>query len=308
MAFKNLDGSGPSSFGDLLRWQIFDRLRGRRRRSPPRAEVPIVAPDLVALRTPPGKGEGARLTWLGHASWLVQLDGLTLAIDPVLSDSLPGFIKRNVPPGVPLAALPRVDASLVTHSHYDHLDLHTLKTLGAPVFAGSGMRKVIEAAGLSCTELGWWEAERLGGLRITLVPSQHWSRRGLFDLNRTLWGGFVVQGSSAGLYHSGDTAWFDGFGEIGRRYPGLDAALLPIGAYDPGWFMERQHLNPEQAVRAFGDLGARAFFAMHWGTFKLTDEPLLEPPARLRTEWKRLALPAEKLRILAIGESEVVKS
>jgi L-ascorbate metabolism protein UlaG (beta-lactamase superfamily) len=138
---------------------------------------------------------------------------------------------------------------------------------------------------------------------VTYVPSQHWSRRGLFDTNETLWGGFVIEGKSARVYHAGDTAYFEGFKEIGARFPSLDAALLPIGAYDPPWFMEKQHMNPEQATQAFVDLGAKSFVAMHWGTFKLTDEPLDEPPRRLRAEWARRALPPESLRIPAIGQT-----
>jgi L-ascorbate metabolism protein UlaG (beta-lactamase superfamily) len=126
-------------------------------------------------------------------------------------------------------------------------------------------------------------------------------------MNETLWGGFVIEGSTATIYHSGDTAWFEGFAEIGRRFPGIDAALLPIGAYDPAWFMERQHLNPEQALRAFEALGARTFVAMHWGTFKLTDEPLDEPPARLEAERARRAMPADRVRVLEVGETLVVQ-
>ena len=306
--FRNLDGSGPNPLSAVLRWALFDKVTGKRRKSPATAEVPSVAADLALLRTPPAKGEGARLTWLGHASWLVQLDGLSLLIDPVLSPSLPGFIKRNVAPGVAAADLPRIDASLVSHNHYDHLDLPTLEQVGARVICGTGMGRTVGARGLSSSELGWWDVERLGDVRITYVPSQHWSRRGLADANETLWGGFVVEGSSARVYHSGDTAYFEGFAEIGRRCGPVDAALLPIGAYDPAWFMEKQHMNPEQAVQAFADLGAETFFAMHWGTFKLTDEPLTEPPERLRAEWVRRALPVERCRILAIGETASVRS
>src|SRR5690606_26057539 len=119
--------------------------------------------------------------------------------------------------------------------------------------------------------------------------------------NEALWGGFVIEGPGARLYHSGDTAYFEGFEELGRRFPGIDAAMLPIGAYDPAWFMERQHMNPEQAIQAFVDLGARRFLAMHWGTFKLTDEPLDEPPQRARAEWSRRALPADALHVLPVG-------
>ncbi len=140
-------------------------------------------------------------------------------------------------------------------------------------------------------------------MKVTFVPAQHWSRRGLSDLNRRLWGGFVVEGRRQSLYHSGDTAFFDGFAEIGRRYPGIEAALLPIGAYDPAWFMERQHMNPEQALAAFRALGARRFVAMHWGTFKLTDEPLDEPPRRLEAERERLGLPPDRVCVPAVGET-----
>jgi L-ascorbate metabolism protein UlaG (beta-lactamase superfamily) len=141
------------------------------------------------------------------------------------------------------------------------------------------------------------------GLKITLVPSQHWSRRGLLDTDTTLWGGFVVEADGLRAYHSGDTAYFSGFKLIGERCGPIDAAMLPIGAYDPRWFMRAQHMNPEDAVQAFQDLGARRFFAMHWGTFKLTDEPMDEPPGFTRRVWAERGLPQEQLLIPAIGET-----
>jgi L-ascorbate metabolism protein UlaG (beta-lactamase superfamily) len=301
--FVNLDGSSPLGLRALLRWSVWDRLAGKRRASPDRAPVPTVRPDLALLATPPAPGEPARVTWLGHASFLVQLDGVSLLVDPALGPSIVGGIERNVPPGVSIADLPRIDAVLVTHAHYDHLDLPTVRKVGAPVVAGLGLERFFRDRGLHATELGWWSSTRVGPVRVTFVPAQHWSRRGLFDTNRTLWGGFVVEGTRATVYHSGDTAAFDGFAEIGRRFPGIDAALLPIGAYDPAWFMETMHLNPEQALKAFADLGARTFVAMHWGTFKLADEPLDEPPLRLEAERVRRGLPRERVRVLAIGES-----
>lgn len=305
--FVNLDGSGPHPLSSVLRWSLLDRVAGRRRKAPARAVVPCVDPDLDAIRAAPSKGEGARLTWIGHASWLVQLDGLSLLIDPVFRDSIGPGVSRNVPPGVAVQSLPAIDAQLVTHNHRDHLDVPSLREVNRPVIAGTGHSDFFRRVGLGCTELGWWESTSIGDVTISFVPSQHWSRRGLSDTNETLWGGFVIQGSSAVVYHSGDTAYFDGFAEIGRRFPAIDAAMLPIGAYDPEWFMGKQHMNPEQAVQTFVDLGAQAFFAMHWGTFKLTDEPLLEPPERLDREWERRSLDPAKKHILAVGQSKLVR-
>jgi L-ascorbate metabolism protein UlaG (beta-lactamase superfamily) len=302
--FTNLDGTRPpQGFGSLLRWKLWDRLTGKNRQAPDRVDLPTTAPDLALLARPPGVGERARVTWLGHAGFLVQLDGVSLLVDPALKPSIFGGVRRNLPPGVAIDQLPPIDAVLITHSHYDHLDLPTLEAVKAPVVAGLGLERWFRDRGLFATELGWWSTTTVRGVKITFVPAQHWSARGLFDRNETLWGGFVIQGSAATIYHSGDTASFAGFKEIGARFPGIDAALLPIGAYDPEWFMLSQHMNPEQAVQAFLDLGARTMVAMHWGTFKLTDEPLDEPPARLDAEARRLHLPVTAVRIPAVGQT-----
>jgi L-ascorbate metabolism protein UlaG (beta-lactamase superfamily) len=301
--FMNEDGVPPHGFWTAFRWGVWDRVTGQRRKTPDHAPVPSVAPDLSLLAKPPAPGEPARITWLGHACFLVQLDGVSLLVDPALRPTIFGGIERNVPPGVPIEKLPPIDAVLVTHNHYDHLDLPTLERVKAPVVAGLGLERWFRDRGLSATELGWWSATTVRGVKVTFVPAQHWSKRGLFDTNRTLWGGFVIEGTSATLYHSGDTAYFAGFAELGRRFPHIDAALLPIGAYDPAWFMETMHMNPEQALRAFRDLGARTFVAMHWGTFKLADEPLDEPPRRVEAERIRLGLPAERVRVPAVGET-----
>lgn len=301
--FTNLDGSEPKGLGTALKWGVWDRITGKRRVTPDRAPVATVAPDLARLRTPPAPGEPARITWLGHATFLVQLDGVSLLTDPALLPKLFGGIERNVPPGVEIEDLPPIDAVLVSHAHYDHLDLPTVQKVGAPAIAGLGLERWFRDRKVPATELGWWASTRVGPVRITFVPAQHWSRRGLFDTNRTLWGGFVIEGARATIYHSGDTAWFGGFRAIGERFPTIDAALLPIGAYEPAWFMETMHVNPEQAVRAFEDLGARTLVAMHWGTFKLADEALDEPPVRLEAERARRGIAKERVRVLAIGET-----
>ena len=299
--FLNLDGSGPNAPSAVFRWAVLDKLAGRRRKSAPSVEVPWVKSDAARLARPPAPGEPARLTWLGHASWLVQLDNVSLLIDPIFGQRISYVIKRNGPAPLAVRDLPRIDATLVTHGHYDHYDRPSVLAARARVLLGTGLGKGLP---LPAREMAWWDAERVNDfVRVTFVPSQHWSRRGLFDTNESLWGGFVVEGSVSRIYHAGDTAYFEGFAGIGGRFPGIDAALLPIGAYDPPWFMEKQHMNPEHAVQAFVDLRAAGFFAMHWGTFKLTDEPLDEPPRRLREEWRRRGLPGAALHIPAIGET-----
>jgi L-ascorbate metabolism protein UlaG (beta-lactamase superfamily) len=301
--FVNLDGSEPPAFSRVFKWAVVDRLLGRRHIDKQPATTPRVKPNLAELARPPEVGAPARLTWIGHASWLIQLDGVSLLIDPILSESLGPGIRRHVPAALDARTLPAIDAQLVTHNHRDHLDLPSLLAVGRPVVAGRGLAPFFAGHDLRCTELDWWGETRVGAVTIRFVPSQHWSRRGLSDANETLWGGFVLEGSTARLYHSGDTAYFDGFAEIGRRVGAIDAALLPIGAYEPAWFMSKQHMNPEEAVRAFVDLGARQFVAMHFGTFKLTDEPLDEPPLRLAAEWQRRALAPEACHVLPIGGS-----
>jgi L-ascorbate metabolism protein UlaG (beta-lactamase superfamily) len=304
--FVNLDGSGPHLFKDVYKWAVADKLAGRRRKSPGQVAVPAVAPDVEALRTPPAPGAGARLVWLGHASWLVQLGGVSLLIDPVLGPSINVVIRRNGKPPLAASGLPPIAAQLVSHNHYDHMDAPSLRAVGAPVVVGLENARLLPAE-LTKTELGWWDSVEVGpGVRVTYVPSQHWSRRGLTDSNRALWGGFVIEGGGVSIYHSGDTAYFDGFREIGRRFPHLDAALLPIGAYDPRWFMSKQHMNPEEALQAFQDLGARRVVAMHWGTFKLTDEPLDEPPALFRQGAGERGLPHGAAHVAAVGETIAV--
>jgi L-ascorbate metabolism protein UlaG (beta-lactamase superfamily) len=297
--FKNLDGTEPPGFGDFLKWRF------NRTSTPDRVPVPVVAPDLGRLAHPPGPGEGARLTWLGHSSFLVQLDGVSLLLDPALSEGIgPGeVVGRNVPPGIPVDALPRIDACLVSHNHYDHLDLPTLQKVRCVVVAGLGQEDLFRQAGLLHVPLGWWRSTPVGDVTVTFVPAQHFSQRSLSDRGRSLWGGFVIQGTSATLYHAGDTGYFAGFAEIGRAFPGIDAAMLPIGAYEPRWFMKSMHMDPDEALQAFQDLGARLFVAMHWGTFKQTDEPLDEPPRRLEAERAKRGTAPERVRVLAVGET-----
>jgi L-ascorbate metabolism protein UlaG (beta-lactamase superfamily) len=242
-------------------------------------------PDLVH-----GESDRPRLTWIGHASFLGSLAGSRFLIDPVFSSHAGVLYPRHTAPGLRLEELPPVEALIVTHNHFDHLDARALGAVppDVPVVVPLGLGPWMRRRGrLRVAELGWWDAVDVAGLTVTLVPACHWSRRGIFDTNRSLWGGVVVEGGGHSIYHAGDTAWFDGFRDIGDRFPDLSAALLPVGSYEPAWFMERYHLNPEQAGRAFLDLGARCFVPMHWGVFQLADEPLVEPAGRVRSWWRR---------------------
>ncbi len=301
--FRNLDGSADiKSFGDVFRWKMGWHHETRPKSPATGVIVPTVNNDGSHLRT----ASLDSLTWIGHASFLVQLGGTSALLDPVLSPSLgPGFT-RNVAPGLHWAHLPKIDLALITHNHRDHLDEPTVKKLGGEVtfVVPRGLGKWFAARKLlRVVEMDWWQTEEIGGIAVTFVPSQHWTRRGLTDTNESWWGGYVLERGGLRVYHSGDTAWFDGFFEIGKRVGLIDAAMLPIGAYAPRWFMKGQHMNPDDAIRAFQALGAKQFVAMHWGTFKLTDEPLDEPPEFLKRVWGKTDLSDKRRTILAIGET-----
>jgi len=223
----------------------------------------------------------------------------------VFSKVIAGVIPRHGEAGLLPTDLPPLSALLVTHNHYDHLDAPSVRALPRelPVFAAAGLGPWFSKRGFTrVTEMRWWERTTSGPLAITFVPARHWSKRRLGDTNKTAWGGFVVEGGGTTLYHAGDTGWFEGFREIARRFPMIDVALLPIGAYAPAWFMGPHHMNPEEAVEALDVLRARAMVPMHWGAFQLTDEPLVEPAERLRRAWE-LRRPAARLHVLAVGET-----
>jgi L-ascorbate metabolism protein UlaG (beta-lactamase superfamily) len=304
----NLDPNHrPHGPGAILRWGITDRLLGRRKRQPPGPPAPIVPPDVDLIHS--GTTD-PWLTWLGHASFLGSLGGCRFLIDPLFSPHAGWLYRRSLPAPMAIDELPDVAAVMVTHNHYDHLDAGVYSRLGdkVTVVAPYGMNRWLR--GRSCTrviELGWWQQADVGDLRVTLVPACHWSRRGVFDTNRALWGGYVIEGAGYSVYHSGDTAWFEGFAEIGRRFPALEAAMLPIGGYQPAWFMEHYHLNPEQAGDAFLELGARHLVPMHWGTLQLTDEPLCEPIDRMRLWWQtNIPGNPRKLDVLDVGASLIL--
>jgi L-ascorbate metabolism protein UlaG (beta-lactamase superfamily) len=301
-SYKNLEADRPlPSFKNIFQWKVTDALRGRNQKHPDRIEVPRVTPDLRRLRALRDNS----VTWVGHATYLVQLAGRSILTDPVLGERI-AVIPRIAPIGVEPASMPTIDAVTISHNHRDHLDIPSIRSLGkGPTYlVPMGLKKMFESLGMpKVIELNWWESAEVEGVTYTFVPAHHWSRRGAFDQNKTLWGGWVMRGGGRTVWHTGDTAYFGGFSEIGRRAGPIDAALLPIGAYEPRWFMKNQHMNPDDAVKAFQDSGAHLFCAMHWGTFKLTDEPLDEPPKMLLARWEEQNLPQNRLFLAKLGES-----
>jgi len=243
------------------------------------------------LDAPPGPppprrvGEGElRITFINHATTLVQMDGLNILTDPIWSDrtSPVSFTgpRRHRPPGIRFEDLPPIDVVLVSHNHYDHLDVATLKRLSrAQIFAPLGNAALMRRHGIVGTELDWWES--VGP--ITLVPSQHFCARGLTDRNRNLWGGFVVGSKAGNVYFSGDTGWGDHFAQIAKRFQPIRLALLPIGAYLPRWFMKPAHIDPAEAVEAHHVLKAQTSLAIHFGCFALGDDGEFEPVRDLQS-------------------------
>jgi L-ascorbate metabolism protein UlaG (beta-lactamase superfamily) len=206
-------------------------------------------------------------------------------------------------------ALPPIDAVVISHNHYDHLDAPTIRRLprDTPVLVPAKLGRWFRRRGFTAvTELDWWESHQLGEVRFDFVPSHHWSRRTLTDTCRTLWGGWVLSGAGSRVYFAGDTGYGHWFAEIGNRYPGIDLALMPVGAYDPRWFMRPMHVNPEEAVRACEELAATRMATMHWGTFVLSGERVTEPPERAAKAWAEAGRPREHLWDLAVGETRIL--
>jgi N-acyl-phosphatidylethanolamine-hydrolysing phospholipase D len=317
----------PKSLADVLRW----RWNATRKGLPPPALAPTpqVAPDLAFLRANAvaGSGMAPAVTWIGHATALAQFGGITLLTDPIFSERASPFSfigpRRQVPPGIAVADLPRIDIVLVSHNHYDHLDAASAAALcaqagGPPLFVVPlGLRSWLADRGIrQAVELDWWQTHRFAGtgadIEIMLSPAQHWSARGISDRMATLWGGFAVFAPDCHFFYAGDTGYSRDFKDLRERVAdrqrpesggGFDIALLPIGAYEPRWFMASQHVNAAEAVKIHRDIGAKRSLGVHWGTFELTDEALDEPPRSLAREAQAAGVSDEEFFLLAVGET-----
>jgi L-ascorbate metabolism protein UlaG (beta-lactamase superfamily) len=248
------------------------------------------------------------VTFIGHASFLLQVGGLNILIDPVFANWLV-LIHRLRKPGVRIEDLPAIDAVLLTHAHMDHLNLPSLRKIVRHTYAvkGSGpvavvpegVEDLVRPLGFAeVLRMCWWERVTLGGVEITMTPAQHWGARMMRDTHRGF-GGYVLRHGTQSVYHSGDSGYFSGFREIGERLA-PEVVLLPIGAYKPDGF-RRVHTSPEDALRAFVDLGAERMVPMHYGTFRLSEEPVEEPLPRLIEAAQRAGM---QERIAALGEGE----
>lgn len=299
--FRNLAPGEAHGFSDLIRWA--------------RTRDPGYWPEWIDARPgppPPPEVSGLRITLIGHSSVLVQADRLNILTDPQWSERASPVSwtgpRRHRAPGIRFEDLPRIHYVLVSHNHYDHLDLHTLKRLAAahkPRFITSlGNGPLLARAGVpNVTELDWWQtADTDCGRRIMSVPAQHFSGRGFRDRNRTLWSGFLIETSAGPVYFAGDTAMGPHFDEIRRRLGPPRSALLPVGAFRPRWFMAPVHLSPEEAVRAHQLLGASTSIAIHYGTFALGDDGAEEPIDALRRALKQSGNPGPQFLVIPFGE------
>lgn len=322
---NNYTGSVNKSQGDFFRWQYQRLLDGLPKA--PQASTPTLAPDLAFIQSN-AKTPDMRpaITWIGHATMLIQANGLNVLTDPMFSERASPVQsfgpKRAQPPGLSIEQLPSIDVVLISHNHYDHLDKNTILALANRAQAATlfivplGVKAWFDDTGIkNVKELDWWDSVKVKGVEFNFTPVQHWSARGLGDRSQTLWGGWAVFGQQTHWYFSGDTGYSQDFADTQNRFAdrqtsakggGFDLALIPVGAYEPRWFMKEQHVNPAEAVQIHQDLKAKRSVGVHWGTFSLTDEPLDQPPKDLALALRERGLPQDAFTVMAIGETRVL--
>ena len=312
--FINPDLKEDHGFFDFLRWR-WNRL-WMDIPSADSYDFPVAKNDPEFLRV---NQTQKTLTWIGHATMLFQIDGKNILTDPHFSKrSSPvqwAGPKRVVPPGISIEDLPPIHIVFISHDHYDSLDTQSIIDLyhredgtDTRFFVPLGMKKWFKNLGVnSAIEMDWWDNYQMDSLNIIATPMQHWGKRSPFSRNEHLWASWIVMSKDFRFFFGGDTGYSPHFRETGERYGPFDLALLPIGAYEPRWFMKNHHINPEEAVQAHLDLRSRKSVAMHWGTFMLTDEPLDEPPRRLKEAMKNEGLSDEDFLVLQHGQTIVLE-
>ncbi|MEI9477481.1 MAG: MBL fold metallo-hydrolase [Deltaproteobacteria bacterium] len=313
--FRNPHQNSDRGFGGFLRWQLG---LGPKETPPlPPEEVPpfkpaVTQPDLNRINHP--DPDQIQITWIGHATFLVQTEGVNILTDPVFSDRCSPFpfggIKRLVPPGLRLEELPRIHAVVISHDHYDHLDAPTIDRLGNTVmyFVPLGLAPWFNKRKMeNVAELDWWQSSAWKGIRFHSVPIQHFSGRNPFYRNRTLWSGWVIESQRGNIFFAGDTGYSPVFKEIGDRFKPIRVSIIPIGAYRPRWFMKPVHVDPPEAVMIHKDILSERSIASHWGTFALADEPPREPPLYLRKSLKEAGIGEEEFILMNVGETLSVR-
>jgi len=306
--FRNPDPAVHLADG-WTRWSFFVR-RGFASVFAPRSyDAPRVANDGRGLRD---SVAAPRVTWIGHSTLLVQLDGVNVLTDPHWGNRAGplGWLgpRRLGAPGVAFEDLPRIDAVVISHDHYDHLDLGTVRRLAAvhdPLFfVPLGLKRWFADSGITrVEEMDWWDTRGFLGLTFVCVPAQHFSQRTPWDRNRRLWASWAVLGRDHRFYFGGDSSYFGGFREAGERLGPFDLAAIAIGAYMPASIMHATHTTPEEAVQAFEDVRGRVMLGIHWGTFDLAEEPLDEPPGRMLAAASRRGIGSDRAWILKVGET-----
>lgn len=288
-----------SGFKDMWKWQ---RERASKVKD---MSFQIPGSDEIDLHYIQSNKSETAIIWIGHATFLIQAGGLNIVTDPVWANRM-GFAKRLAPAGISIEDMPEIDVVLLSHGHYDHLHFPSIKRLkGNPLFlVPAGLSSLMKRHGISrVIENEWWEENKYGDITFTFVPAQHWVRRTPWDTNTSHWGGWMIEARNRNrIYFAGDSGYFQGFQQIGERFGTIDYALMPIGAYEPEWFMSPQHVSPEEAIQAFLDVKAKTFIPMHYGAYRLADDTPKEALDRLNAEWKRRGLPDHNLVIPKLGE------
>jgi N-acyl-phosphatidylethanolamine-hydrolysing phospholipase D len=322
---NNYTNATDKSRVELLTW-FWERRRDGLPK-PPEQKTPVMVPDLAFITTNKGIIQQPAITWIGHSTMLVQMGGLNILLDPIFSEraSPVQFAgpKRHQPPGIALKNLPHIDLVLISHNHYDHLDTASVKALsqqsgGSPLFiVPLGVKKWMINQGIeNVQQMDWWEKSRVklpsGEMDVYFTPVQHWSARGISDRRATLWGGYALFAADFHLYFSGDTGYSQDFKDTQQYFSehqtealggGFDMALIALGAYEPRWFMQQQHVNPQEAVQIHLDLKAKRSVGVHWGTFDLTDESLDQPPKDLAVARNTKGLTPQDFAVMAIGQT-----
>ena len=306
--FHNDPSVVPPNVGDLLWWSLTaDRIPWPDWVAWPPGSGPSHPPDVV-------DGDELRVTWVNHSTMLVQVGGMNILTDPVWSDVVGPTSwlgpRRHHAPGVRFEGLPHIDAVVLSHDHFDHLDLPTLRRLSArdapAVFAGLGNAAWLTASSVArATELDWWECRTVRSVRICALPAQHGSRRGVADGNGSLWVSYWIEGAGGSVYFAGDTGFGPHFAQVRQRMGAPCVSLLPIAAYRPRWFMKGNHMDPEEAVRAHDLLGAKLGIAMHFATFEQSDEGMYQPGGELGLALR--GAPHAPFVVPAFGEARVVR-